>query len=60
MDVDEFYAALSALDELVPGDAPLHERVEVFRNSVAIPEDKLTEVFDAAIAECRRRDALPL
>ncbi|MBT8471617.1 MAG: hypothetical protein HKN14_14935 [Marinicaulis sp.] len=54
-DVGEFYAALSTLDTLVPGDAPLHERIEEFRNSLAIPEDKLLEVFNAAIAECRRR-----
>ncbi len=54
-DVSEFYAVLSEIDALLPGDAPLHERVDNFRNSLAIDEDKLTTVFDAAIAECRER-----
>jgi hypothetical protein len=54
-DVREFHAALEEIDALLPGDAPLHERVDSFRNSLAIPEDKLQAVFDAAIAECRRR-----
>ncbi len=54
-DVREFHAALADIDALLPGDAPLHERVDVFRDSLAIPEDKLQAVFDAAIAECRRR-----
>ncbi len=54
-DVRDFHAALAQIDALVPGDAPLHERVDAFRNSLAIPEDKLRPVFDAAIAECRAR-----
>ncbi|WP_375208176.1 hypothetical protein [Hyphococcus sp.] len=54
-DLAEFDAALSEIDELLPGDAPLPERVEAFRNSLAVPEDKLQAVFDAAIAECRKR-----
>ncbi len=54
-DVREFHAALETIDALLPGDAPLHERVNSFRDSLAIPEDKLRDVFDAAIAECRRR-----
>jgi len=54
-ELSEFYAALSEIDALLPGDAPLHERVDNFRNSLAIAEDKLTVVFDAAIAECRKR-----
>ena len=54
-DVREFHAALAEIEGLLPGDAPLHQRVDDFRNSLAIPEDKLQVVFDAAIAECRRR-----
>ncbi len=54
-DVAEFDAALEKIDELLPGDAPLHERVDDFRNALAIPADKLQAVFDAAIAECRAR-----
>ena len=54
-DVDQFYAALAQIEELLPGDGPLHQRVAAFRNSLAIPTDKLGVVFDAAIAECRKR-----
>lgn len=51
----EFDAALAEIDTLLPGDAALSERVEAFRNSLAIPKEKLLTVFEAAIAECRRR-----
>lgn len=54
-DLAEFDAALEDIDALVPGDAPLSERVDAFRNSLAIPADRLQAVFEAAIAECRRR-----
>lgn len=54
-DIAAFDAALAEIDVLIPGDAPLHERVDAFRNSLAIPHDKLQSVFDAAIAECRNR-----
>ena len=54
-DLTAFDAALAEIDALLPGDAPLNERVDNFRNSLAIPEDKLQAVFDAAIAECRKR-----
>ncbi len=54
-DVNEFYAVLAEIDVLLPGDAPLYERVDAFRNSLAIAEDKLLPVFNAAIAECRKR-----
>lgn len=54
-DLAEFDAALAEADALLPGDAPLPDRVEAFRNALAIPQDKLRPVFDAAIAECRKR-----
>ena len=54
-DLAEFDAALVDIDALIPGDGPLNERVDNFRNSLAIPSDKLQAVFDAAIAECRAR-----
>lgn len=54
-DIAEFRAVLTEIDALLPGEAPLHERVDNFRNALAIPEDKLQAVFDAAIAECRKR-----
>lgn len=54
-DLADFDAALAEIDALVPGDGPLNERVDSFRNSLAIPLEKLEPVFEAAIAECRRR-----
>ena len=54
-DIAEFDAILEDIDALIPGEGPLNERVDAFRNSLAIPEDKLESVFDAAIAECRKR-----
>lgn len=51
----EFDATLAEIEKLIPGDGALSERVDAFRNSLAIPADKLRPVFDAAIAECRRR-----
>jgi len=54
-DIGEFHAALAEIDALLPGEAPLHERVDAFRNSLAIGQDKLQAVFDRAIAECRKR-----
>ncbi len=51
----EFDAALSAIDALLAGEGTLAERFNAFRALVAIPADKLRPVFDAAIAECKRR-----
>lgn len=51
----DFEAILEEIDALIPGDAPLPERVESFRQNFVIPKDRLKAVFDAAIAECRRR-----
>jgi hypothetical protein len=46
---------LERIEALLPGDAPLSERVEEFRALYTIPQDRLTPVMDAAIAECRER-----
>jgi len=54
-DIASFDAMLDEIDALLPGDGPLHERVDNFRNSLAIPGDKMQAVFDAAISECRKR-----
>ncbi len=54
-DLAEFDAALAEIDALLPGEGSLSDRVDAFRNSLAVPEDKLQAVFDAAIAECRKR-----
>jgi len=54
-DLSEYDAVLAELDALVPGEGSTAERVLAFRNTFAIPKDKLKPVFDRAIAECRTR-----
>jgi hypothetical protein len=54
-DAAHFAAILREIDALLPGDDPLPERVEAFRSQFEIPPDRLDAVFQAAIAECRRR-----
>jgi hypothetical protein len=53
---DAYFAALVAeIDTLVPGEGALADRIEAFREQFVIPTERLGPVFDAAIAECRRR-----
>jgi hypothetical protein len=54
-DAGHFEAILEELNEVLPRDEPLGERVEAFNNRFAIPLDKLPAVFEAAMAECRKR-----
>jgi hypothetical protein len=46
---------LARIETLVPGSGPLAERVDAFQERFTIPKDRLQPVFDAAIAECRKR-----
>lgn len=46
---------LERIDAMLPGEAPLDERVEAFQDRYVIAPDRLKAVFDAAIAECRKR-----
>ena len=48
-------AILANLEMLIPGDGPLAARVDAFNERYVIPKDRLQPVFDAAIAECKRR-----
>jgi hypothetical protein len=50
-----FEAAIAELDRALPGSGPLVERYDRFRQSFVIPKERLSRVFDVAIAECRRR-----
>jgi len=52
-----FDAILANLETLIPGDGPLAARVDAFNERYIIPKDRLQPVFDAAIAECKRRTA---
>ena len=50
---------LARIEALLPRDdengATLGERVNAFRDRFIIPDDRLSDVIDAAVAECRRR-----
>jgi len=50
-----FTALTEALEELVPGDEPLVQRLETFRKQFILPVDKLEAVIGAAMTECRQR-----
>lgn len=54
-DAAHFQDILDQLDKLLPGEGTLAKRVENFNNQFAIPLDRLPAVFEAAMAECRRR-----
>ena len=46
---------LARIEKLVPGGGDLADRVDAFQSRFNIPKERLKPVFDAAIAECRRR-----
>ena len=50
-----FAGMLQELERLLPGDAPLVDRYDAFRQKFIIPSNRLARVFDRAIAECRAR-----
>ena len=57
-DATHFEAILDDIDVLLDGEGDLSARVNRFRDQFVIPPDRLAAVFDAAIAECRRRTLL--
>ena len=52
-----YESMLSELDSLLPGEGDLGDRAIAYRQQFVIPPDRLNEVFNAAITECRRRTA---
>jgi len=54
-DMAKFDDVLSKIDALLPGDGTTADRVNAFRDSLAIPKDKLQPIFDRAIEECKTR-----
>ncbi len=50
-----FDGALRRIDAIATGEGTTSERVEAFRAQFAIPETRVREVMEAAIAECRKR-----
>jgi hypothetical protein len=53
--LESFDPVIAKIDKLVPGSGPLPQRIDTFSNRFNIPKERLKPVFDAAIAECRRR-----
>jgi hypothetical protein len=53
--LSSYDAALQRIEQVVPGTGPMAARVEAFVAGYTIPQDRLTTVVQAAIAECRRR-----
>ncbi|MEL7451027.1 MAG: hypothetical protein AAFN78_17565 [Pseudomonadota bacterium] len=52
---EAFDAAIGKLDELLPGEGRLSERLDRFRSDFVIPPERLDTVFRLAIDECARR-----
>ena len=53
---DSYFAdILNEVDRALPGTGPLIERYDAFRQTFIVPPDRLSRVFDRAIAECRGR-----
>ncbi len=50
-----FEDTLTRLEQLLPGTGDLIDRYGAFRDDFVIPPDRLNQVFEAAITECRRR-----
>src|SRR5947207_9554117 len=50
-----FDQIISQLESKIPGNGPLWQRYENWRKPFVIPKDKLDNVFQAAIKECRAR-----
>jgi hypothetical protein len=51
----EFERVLAGIDARLPGEGPLIERYDAFRNRFVIPRDRLDATFAAAIQACRER-----
>ncbi len=55
--LSHYDAILAGLEKQIPGSGPLAARVDAFNENYVIPKARLKAVFDAAIAECRKRTA---
>lgn len=53
--LDHFEMLIQELNEIVPGEGNLTDRLSEFKKDFIIPKEKLNEVFDVAIQEARRR-----
>jgi len=56
-DENYFRSLNAAIEQELPGDGPLTDRVEAYRRQFAIPRERLDAVFGAAIDVCRAKTA---
>ncbi len=54
-DAVHFDAILHQLEQLVPGEGELNQRIAQYREQFIVPPEKLSQVFDVAISEARER-----
>jgi len=54
-DLTEYDKILTQIDQLLPGEGTTADRASAFRNSLAIPKEKLQPIFERAIQECKLR-----
>ena len=53
---DEYFqSAIKELDKILPGKGDVAKRLNDFKSKFIIPTEKLKDVFDAAISECRTK-----
>jgi len=52
---NHFEIIINKLDNLLPGNGNVADRINEFKDQFIIPADKLDDVFTAAINECRKR-----
>ena len=57
---EHFASLVNDVGNLLPGPGEVHKRFEEFKLQFVIPPEKLARVFDAAIAEGRKRSAAHL
>lgn len=56
-DEAHFQRLRDRLDEMLPGEGSVPDRYRSYRAGMVIPPERIGEVFDAAIQECRARTA---
>jgi len=54
---DSLQNVIDELDELLPGNGNIDDRIIALKKNFEIPKNKIAVVFDAAVNECQRRTA---
>jgi hypothetical protein len=54
---DSLQKVIDELDELLPGNGNIDDRIIALKKNFEIPKNKIAVVFDAAVNECQRRTA---